>query len=345
MENPSTTARFYEKTQWDNVSCRLCPHQCSIAPSRTGTCGVRTNRGGELQVDNYGRITSLEGVYSEDLPLFHYKPEIDWLRLSGKGCTMRCPFCNTFRYSQTGGIRATPLSPRDAVARAIEARCRGISFGVNEPAPMHEYVFDVFTLARAAGLSTHLATSGMWMPDPFREILSVTDAVTLGLKGTHERFYQTYLGADKPTILANLDQMLALRIHTEIAWLTIPSLTDQVSQAQELVAFLRSRGVAPPILLVPYEPDFTWSEAGHGATLQDLVSFKACFDNYPGPRYCLHPESLDLNTRCAQCGRTLIRRGLARAVVTTFPQTGKAKDQCPGCGAKVPYTVDIPQSR
>jgi pyruvate formate lyase activating enzyme len=299
---------------------------------------VRSNRDGVLYVDNYGKVAAADAVYAEELPLFHYKPDRNWLRLAGRGCTIRCPFCNTFRFSQSGGVRSIPLSPEEAVRRAKELHCGGISFGVNEPAPMHEYVVDVFRAARAAGLETHVATGGMWSGDALRELVPHLTAATVGLKGLHEKFLQDQLGADKETILANIDLLLTLGVHTELSWLVIPGLSDNVLQAQELVRFLGERHMTPPIMVMQYRPDFTCRESTTESTLEELTNFRAAFENYGGTCYVLHPDSLELNTRCRQCGRTLIRRGLERAIITSHP-SGTPRNQCPACGIKVPYVV------
>lgn len=329
-------ARFYEKTAWDSVTCRLCPHLCSIAPSRQGTCGVRANRSGRLYLDAWGKITVRDFVTSDDLPLFHYKPDHQWLLLGSKGCTMRCPFCNTSRYSQTGAAIVQPMTPEEIVAEAVRTGCRGISFGVSEPAPLQEFIHAVFALARARGLDTHLATSGLWNPDALRELLPLTSAVTLGLKGLDQRFYQTTLGGDKAVVLGVLDLLLALKVHTEVSWLVIPGVTDSAALAQELLRFLERHAFKPPLLAIPYEPSFAWAKEGAPATREQVQAFLRHFADYPGATYNLHPANEDMNTRCRKCQKTLIRRGIARSVVTNFPSS-KPKDQCPVCGTPVPF--------
>ncbi|CAN5346074.1 hypothetical protein BH09SUM1_BH09SUM1_26680 [soil metagenome] len=332
-------ARFFEPGSWDGVSCRLCPALCSIAPSRSGACGVRTNRGGKLYVDLYGKTASREILSADELPLFHYKPDLSWLRVGGKGCTMRCPFCNTYKFSQSGAVRTAAASVDVLVMQAIEGGARGISFGVSEPAPMHEFIFDVFTAARAAGLETHIATSGMWSTAALRELAPLVTAATIGLKGFDNDFYQRIVGGDLPTVIGNIDLLMTIGVHLEISWVVIPGRTDHPSQPQLLFDVLDKHDSKPTILLLPYEPDFAWKSESHAATEPEMLAFRGAFSSYAGWVYDLHPLGSGMNTRCKGCSRTLVRRGVARQVTTTDAATGKRSKTC-ACGLAAPYVVE-----
>lgn len=274
----------------------------------------------------------------EHLPLFHFKPDLNWLLLGGKGCTMRCPFCNTWRHSQTGSVRTVRLEPGEIVQSAIAKRCKGISFGVNEPAPMQEFVQDVFVAGREAGLETHLATGGMWSSACLRELLPYTSAVTLGLKGLDESFLSKTLGCERGAVLEVLALLVALRIHFEVSWLVMPGITDSAAEAGRLREQLANLDTTPPIILLPYLPDYTWKDQARPATLADLQAFRRELSGYPGTVYELHPDSSEMNTRCGKCSRPLVRRGMAGLIITSHPH-GKPKDKCPGCGTSVPYVV------
>lgn len=334
-------AQFYDRAGWDNVTCRLCPHQCSIAPSRSGACGVRSNRGGTLYLDDYGRLADRHIVNSDDLPLYHYKPDAGWMLLGGRGCTMRCPFCNTWKHSQAGGAMTQPVTAPDVIADARKRDCRGIAFGVNEPAHLHEFVVHLFGESRAAGLDTHLATSGMWNPVAFREALAFTSAVTIGLKGFNSELYRTGLGGDLSTVKENIE-FASMGSHLELSYLVIPGVTDTAEQAADFLAFARQMHLSVPLILLPYEPHFQWKDPSRpgAAKLAEVAAFHDLLRRYAGPIYQAHPDSAENNTRCQKCGRTLIRRGMARAVITSFPQTGKPKGACPTCGTAVPYVID-----
>lgn len=337
MDTPSPArARYYEKTAWDSVTCRLCPHFCSIAPSRSGICGVRSNRNGELVVDSWGKATAVDHLHGENLPLFHHRPGLSWVRIAGRGCTMRCPFCNTWRFSQAGGVRLVRFLPQEAVALAREGGSGGISFGVSEPAPMHEFVYDTFMEAREAGLETHVATGGMWSTAALREMAPVCGAFTFGLKGLSEEFHQRELGSDLGVVLANIEMLSAIGAHVELTWLLIPGVSDGEDHARVLVEFLHGLERRPPVIILPYLPDYTWTGKSQPSGLEELRRFHHLLAPYEGSRYILHPDSPEMNTRCRGCGKTLVRRGLARMVVTG--EGAEDRDHgCPQCGTPLPF--------
>lgn len=333
---PKVIGRFFQQAEWDNVNCFLCPHLCSIAPSRTGTCGVRTNRNGTLYVDNYGKVTTASVLSGEQIPLFHFKPENKWLSLSGKGCTMRCPFCSTYKFSQTGGVRMYTMTAADIIQYAQIEGCQGISFGVNDPAPMHEWVYDVFVEAKNAGLNTHLATSGMYSPEAVREILTVTDSITIGLKGFQEYFYSSVLGGDLNTIKENIDVVLTLGQELELTWLVIPGMTDTEEVVRPLKSFLEPFPNKPPVLLLPYSPSFSWTEP-RKAALSDLDKVANLFKDYRGQVYTIDPNGSRLGTRCPKCGKTLIRRGVTGLIVSVNRDTENGS--CPNCNSELPFIL------
>ncbi len=345
MANPGrqrTAARFASSGSWDSISCQLCPHYCTIHPSQQGKCGIRINRNGTLFLEQYGKVTHAEPVPSDRLPLYHYKPRANWLLLGGRGCTMRCPFCNTYKYSQTGAVRSRPMTPAEAVALAREHGCAGIAFGVSEPAPMHEFVADIFAAAREAGLDTHLATSGMWSRDAFREILTLTSAVTFGIKSLDERFLQTTLGGDRSTILSNAEMARAAKVHTEFTWLCLPGAEEQFGGLEQLAAICEARKDGPPIpcVLLPYEPDFIWATERQDPPTPSAAlesSHKQAQQNWPGVVYIHHEDTPHANTRCTKCGRTLVRRGITGILVTTAE--GASGEECPSCSTPVPWVV------
>lgn len=325
-----TEARFYERGSWDTTTCRLCPHLCSIAPSRSGTCGVRTNRNGLLYLDSYGKVAALEAVSACELPLYHYRPESRWLSVGMQGCNFRCGFCNTFRLSQLAGARTQPMMPRDLVAHATAMEVDGISFGGNEPVIAHEYVTDCFRAARSAGLATHAATNGSWMEDPFEEILPLTDAMTFGVKGFDERFLLGECGGRLEGLKSNVLVAHARGVHVEVAYLVIEAHEDWREQLALFAFWLR--GISPeiPVILLGLEQAFSWKQP---ATSNSALAEAHEILGQQLPHVFASHRALGLmDTRCASCGRVLVRRGAGGTLIAPGAET-----RCPGCGTGVPY--------
>ncbi|MBI5155590.1 radical SAM protein [Candidatus Poribacteria bacterium] len=332
MTSPITRfkARFYESADWDTVTCHLCPHLCSIAPSRQGACGVRSNRGGVLYCDNYAKIASAGVVPAVDLPLYHFKPGMKWLLLGLKGCNMRCPFCNTARFSQLGGVRTQPLRPDEAPELARGYGAEGIAFGISEPAVAHEFVADVFAEARQAGLATFLQTSGAWNEDAFREILAVTDAVTFGFKGFDEQFLNNECGGHLEFIRQNVEAAIAVGTHVEASFLAIEDLPAMLDQARAFAEWLASRNARVPVVVLRLRKAFSWR--GSSTSNEALMEVREAIREHLEFVYLNEPDAGYMTTHCPSCDRVLVRRGLAGTIVT--PDQGGC---CPQCGTPVPY--------
>lgn len=323
-------ARYWESGAWDTVTCRLCPHLCSIAPSRTGSCGVRANRDGRLYLETHGKVTLMEAVEAAALPLYHYRPAERWLRLATKGCNLRCSFCNTAMFSQLGGARMLPLTTSDFLDRARAERLIGISFGVNEPAMAHEYVAEVFERARGEGLATHLATAGVWSCDPFVEMLELTTAATFGLKGFDERTLMNECGAHLPVILENLSVALSRRVAVEVTYLVIDSAPDWRQQLEQFGTWLARQNATTPVILMRLEKGFSWKGPSSA-----VASMREAYELLKGALtnvYVADPAAGLADTRCPRCSNVLIARDGA-----TRLRVGSGDKGCTGCGFPLPF--------
>ncbi|MCB2154627.1 radical SAM protein [bacterium] len=321
--------RYYVVEEWDSVVCQICPHLCSIAPSRSGTCGVRSNRHGALYVDNYGKVASTEVVDASTLPLYHFRPADRWLLVGMKGCVMRCPFCNTYRYSQTGGVQTSGVAPKTLIDRALEASAIGIAFGINEPAVSHEFVVDTFKLAREAGLQTFLQTCGSWNHEPFREVLEFTDTITFGFKGFDAETLTRECGGHLDRVRQNLEVARTLGVHVETTYLVIDEYPTWREQLAAFGKWLAGVDTRIPVILLRLEPAFTWTAKTSRETARQAHEELSHHLDFV---YVDDEEMGLMNTHCTDCGRTLIRRGMVENLTPT-----EIEDSCPSCGARLPY--------
>lgn len=324
-------AKYSESQTWDAVQCLMCPHQCSIAPSRMGKCGVRANRNGKLMVSCYGRVSDMRHLSAEDLPLFHFHPGSKWLWVASMGCTMSCPFCNEWKLSQVTGARTRYLEPAALVREADEAGAQGIFFGGNEPAVWHEYVVDVAEVAHARGLLVSVGSGGMWAPEPFSQVLEIADAVLLGFKGFNPDFWSRDCGGLLEQARLNLEMAVGRERHVEVSYLVIEGKTDSPEQVNGFMNWLAEISPAVPVHLIGYKPDFQWH---HPATSVECLRGVAQRLSAQLPYVYGGEEQTGISrdTRCPSCKRVVITRSVVRGVV----RNGLRKDVCAGCGARIP---------
>lgn len=334
-----STARYYETQAWDAVQCLLCPHQCSVAPSRQGRCGVRANRNGTLHSLTYGRVSDATPVSIEEIPFFHYRPGSRWLRVGSVGCTMHCPFCNTWRSSQVGGVRTRIVEPAALVDEAQANEAIGLVFGVTEPAVWHEYLIDVAREARKRGLRTAAATSGMWATEPFAEALSLIDAFLFGFKGTDGDFWQVELGGLVDQARLNLEMAVTNSRHVEASYLVIEGKTDSLEQLTTFSHWLAEVAPGAAVHVIGYKPNFQWDRpATSEMTLRRVVETLSKRLEYVYSDE--ESQGLSRDTRCPSCKRIVMSRSKVIGAVGVNFNDG----HCGKCGARLPIlTTDPPE--
>ena len=79
--------------------CSVCFHHCEIPEGKTGLCGARICKEGNVQPANYGVITGLALDPIEKKPLRNFYPGSRILSVGSFGCNLRCPFCQNHEIS------------------------------------------------------------------------------------------------------------------------------------------------------------------------------------------------------------------------------------------------------
>lgn len=317
----------YWKTAGDRIQCELCPHACLIAGGRTGRCGIRRNRDGQLVSESYGLISSLALDPIEKKPLFHVKPGSKVLSLGSAGCNFRCPFCQNWTISQQ--IPAMEeLSPAELLEQTRRSRAAGVAYTYNEPLINFEYVLDCAKLIRRAGLLNILVTNGYVNPAPRAELLPWIDALNIDLKSIRPEYYQKLCGAKLEPVLDTIREAAKV-CHVELTHLIVTGANDVEADLRGLVDWVASVSPEIPLHFSRYFPQYQWDEPPTSVELLqkalDIGRRKLKWvyvGNLPGK---------DDSTRCPDCGTELIpRQGY-------WIGTVKLKDgHCPQCGRLVP---------
>lgn len=223
--------------------CETCMHHCSLEPGQRGICRARRNEGGSIRCENYGRVTSLALDPIEKKPLYRFMPGSRILSVGSYGCNLRCPFCQNHEISMADreASRAEYLSPEELAEVALryaEAGSIGLAFTYNEPLVGWEYVRDVARLVKRAGLKNVLVTNGTASLEVLEELLPLTDAMNIDLKGFTEAYYKK-LGGDLETVKRFIRR--AVRdCHVELTTLVVPGENDSVSEMEEEAAWIAS---------------------------------------------------------------------------------------------------------
>lgn len=223
--------------------CHTCMHHCSLEPGQRGLCRARKNEGGRIVCENYGKITSLALDAVEKKPLKLFYPGSRILSVGSYGCNLRCAFCQNHEISMSDfeTVETVFISPQALAEKALackDAGNIGVAFTYNEPLVGWEYIRDTGTLVKKAGMKNVLVTNGTASLEILEEILPLTDAMNIDLKGFNELYYRE-LGGDLETVKEFILRAAA-GCHVELTTLIVPGKNDTVSEMEEEAGWIAS---------------------------------------------------------------------------------------------------------
>lgn len=249
------------------IRCDVCMHHCELDREQTGFCRARKNTGERIIPVNYGKITSLALDPIEKKPLAMFCPGTMILSAGSFGCNLRCPFCQNHEISMAGEgeSEAAYIEPGELAARAQALRPRGnigVAYTYNEPLVGWEYVRDTARFIRAAGMKNVIVTNASVTDPVLDEILPLTDAMNIDLKGFTDQFYAK-LGGDLGTV-RHFIQRAAEACHVELTTLIVPGENDSEQEIKELASWVGGISSDIPLHITRFFP--RWKMADRGAT-------------------------------------------------------------------------------
>ncbi len=330
-------AQLYTLLRGGVVRCNTCLRRCIIREGRTGWCRTRVNEGGKLFSLIYGEVSSLSVNPIEKKPVFHYYPGSRWLSLGSVGCNFRCPGCQNWEIAhwKEGLMAAEYLSPEEAVSRARNAGCFGISWTFNEPAIWFEYTLDSAKLAKEQGVHTNYVTNGTCTEEALDRMAPYLDVYRVDIKGFSGRTYSKIGHIQKFTgILITTEKAKRLGMHVEVVTNVIPGYNDDDQELRDLGGMDQSEPRRPetPWHVTRFHPhhQLTHVPPTPIATLErvrDLGKEAGLWYVYLGNV----PGHEGENTRCHKCGELLIKRYIFDVLENKIKNNA-----CPVCGTVIP---------
>jgi pyruvate formate lyase activating enzyme len=313
-------ALLYDRIKDKLVQCRLCRQDCVIKPGRRGKCGVRENRDGTLTSLVYGRVVAANVDPIEKKPLFHLLPGSLSFSIATVGCNLRCRFCQNADIAQMprhqmpvdrkGRIVGQAQTPAAIVAAAKANNCASIAYTYTEPTIYFEFAQDTAGLARQAGLKNVWVTNGFMSADALEMAAPYMDAANVDLKAFSDDFYRQQCGARLSPVLETLRAMKRLGIWVEVTTLIIPGLNDDPEELKQLAAFIaKDLGIDTPWHVSRFHPTYQLTDRPPTPVETIVNARQIGLDAGLHYVYCGNiPGRGGEDTRCWQCGETLIDR-------------------------------------
>jgi pyruvate formate lyase activating enzyme len=131
------------------------------------------------------------------------------------------------------------VPPDNAVAMAVKNRIPTISFTYNEPTSFYEYVYDIARIGKSQGLKILWHSNGSMNPEPLRELLKYTDAVTIDLKGFSDKFYKRASSASLQPVLETMKIIKGEGKWLELVNLVVPGLNDGPEDIKRMCEWIK----------------------------------------------------------------------------------------------------------
>jgi pyruvate formate lyase activating enzyme len=227
-----------------------------------------------------------------------------------------------------------PASPETLVREALRQGARVLVSTYNEPLITSEWAVAVFKQAKAAGLVTGFVSNGNATPQVLEYLRPWVDLYKVDLKSFDDRHYHQLGGRIGP-ILQTIRSLYNLGIWLEIVTLLIPGFNDSEEELHRLTDFLVSVSPDVPWHVTAFHKDYKMD--GPANTRAEDLLRAAEIGTQAGLRYVYAGNlpgqvgSLE-DTRCHQCGKTLVKRH--GYFVEDYQLTREGN--CPSCGATIP---------
>jgi len=329
-------AMHYEQLAGQKVICRLCPHNCTIAPGKYGICRVRSNIEGILYTHNYGKIAAVAMDPVEKKPLYHFYPGKYLLSLGTVGCNFRCSFCQNHHIAQHGMDEKTGSGDLYEASEGYllclcrqEEDCVGIAYTYNEPSIWYEYVLDTARYIKAKGYKNVLVTNGYISERALAELLPYIDAMNIDVKGFSGKYYRDICGGSLEHVKRTVEAAAA-ECHVEVTTLIVPGCNDDEKEMEELSKWLGSVKRSIPLHLSRYFPNYKMYEKP--TPVETLKILKKIAGSNLEYVYIGNLPGEDISTYCPNCGALLVRR--AGGITTLHLDDGI----CSKCGKIIDIT-------
>ena len=242
MADQQKEAMLYERREGAQVQCRLCAHECTIAPDKYGLCRVRRNVAGRLFTCNYHALVAMHVDPIEKKPLFHFLPGSTSLSIAAAGCNFQCAFCQNWQISQaprTGGLPGgQDMPPERIVQAAVERGCASVSYTYTEPTVFFELAYDTARLARQRGIRNCFVSNGYMTPAAVEAIAPYLDAINVDLKAFRDETYQRVMKARLEPVLLCLRELVRHGVWVEVTTLIVPGMNDSTAELRDIAGFI-----------------------------------------------------------------------------------------------------------
>ena len=172
-----------------------------------------------------------------------------------QGCPLRCVYCHnpeTWEYQKGKTMTADEVIEKVLRYKNYFGADGGITVSGGEPLVQAEFVYELFRKCRDYGINTALDTSGCFMNDTVKNVLSLTDTVLLDYKMITPEDYIRYTKCTIDSVNTFLEYLQENDMNVWLRHVVVKDITDSDENALFLKKLKEKYTCIKKIELLPF---------------------------------------------------------------------------------------------
>ena len=217
-----------------------------------------------------GRIHSFETLGAVDGPGIRFV-------LIMQGCPLRCKYChNRDTWDLKGGTEYTVDEIFNKIIRYKNyfiTSNGGVTVSGGEPLLQPDFLIELFTRLKQAGIRTALDTSGMFdITEKIKKLIDLTDLFLVDIKCINDEICKDLVGRSNKKELEFIKYLDSIGKEIWIRQVIVPTITDKEEDLYKLRDFINSIDSISRVDLLPYHDlgKYKWIELNEVYPLENI---------------------------------------------------------------------------
>lgn len=217
-----------------------------------------------------GRIHSFETLGAVDGPGIRFV-------LFMQGCPLRCKYChNRDTWDLKGGKEYTVDEIFNKIIRYKNyfiTSNGGVTVSGGEPLLQPDFLIELFTRLKQAGIRTALDTSGMFdITEKIKKLIDLTDLFLVDIKCINDEICKDLVGRSNKKELEFIKYLDSIGKEIWIRQVIVPTITDKEKDLYKLRDFINSIDSISRVDLLPYHDlgKYKWIELNEVYPLENI---------------------------------------------------------------------------
>ena len=237
-------------------TCRLCPHECSLADGEVGKCLTRKGHYNlpystcfiDYEDDTTGvpiSIIAIEPLSKK--PIYHFlDKDTKTLSLGGYGCSMNCSYCSNWKVSQQKPDKIKDLTTIDILEMAEPYKV--VCFSYNEPTLYYPFINNLAKELERVNKYLVIKTNAYLNKFYWKRFCEDVHVMNIDFKGSEKR-HMEMIGIKEGTYGIILDNILYAIDHGPHVEISIPVFEDYSDEDIEPLIQVLEKSIANNVMV------------------------------------------------------------------------------------------------